>query len=82
MEKIEDKIIDMVSRFLQVDKSEVKRSSHLFEDFNADKMALADLYLSMQQELAVKIPTQSFEQAKTVDDLIKLVEENSNELIE
>ncbi len=81
MEKVEAKIIDLISHYLGVEKEEIKRSSHLYDDFNADKMSLADLYIALQEEFAVKIPPENFEAAKTVDDLIKIIEEYSNEFI-
>jgi len=77
----EEKIIKFISLHLGLEAKEIQLDSHFFDDLNIDKMALADLYLAIQTEFGVKLPPQELGQVQTVADLVKLIEEGSDEFL-
>jgi acyl carrier protein len=77
----EEKIINFISLHLGVEEKEIQPNSHFFDDLNVDKIALADLYLAVQKEFGIKLPPQDLEQVQTIADLIKLIEEGSDEFL-
>jgi acyl carrier protein len=81
MDTHEQKIIKLVSSFLGVELEEINSDSHFFDDLNVDKMTLADLYLSIETEFGIKFDPAELEKIQTVGDLVKLVEDKSDELI-
>ncbi len=79
---LEKKVIEIICSFLGIEKKEISKDSHFFEDLNIDsKIALTDLCLKISEELKVKIPPENIKNLKKVSDLINLVEENSNEFL-
>jgi len=81
MDKIEEKVIELVSLCLVAEKEQVTRKSDLFADLNADKLALAELYVKIEEEFKLKITPGTWERVKTIDDIVKLIEEYSDELL-
>lgn len=81
MSQLEEQIINLISKTLVVEKEQIQRQTHFFQDLNADKMAMADLFLAIAEQLRVNLPTKELETVQTVDELIKLVEDHGDEFI-
>lgn len=81
MSLLEEQIINLISNTLGIEKELVQRNSHFFADFNADKMSMADLFLAVQAQFKLNLPLSELEKIQTVDELIKLIEDNSDEFV-
>ena len=72
-------IIKLISENLGVEKNLITPTADFFNDFNATKLEVADLVLRIQKELEIEIEEEKINQIKTVADLFKIIEENSDE---
>ncbi len=78
MDKL-DLITKLISESLGVEKNLITPTADFFNDFNATKLEVADLVLRLQKELKIEIEEEKINQIKTVADLLKIIEENSDD---
>ncbi|MCQ2476213.1 MAG: acyl carrier protein [Clostridia bacterium] len=71
-----DKIIDIISEQLELDKAVVKETSLLVDDLGATSLDMIDLAMSIEDEFEMELPDDIIEKLKTVGDLANYVEEN------
>lgn len=71
-----DKIIDIISEQLELDKSVIKPTSTLAEDLGAGSLDMIDLAMSIEDEYGLELPDGDLEKIKTVGDLAKFVEDH------
>ncbi len=75
-EKLEKVLLDR----LGIDKKDLNLHASLASDLNLDELERADLISSLEKELGFTIEDKTkLKEIKTVEDLIRLVEENSHE---
>lgn len=72
------KIIQIISEHLGVEKNKISLESDFFEDFNADRLELADLILNIQQVFNITIPEDRLGKITKVSDLVNEIEVNSD----
>jgi len=77
---LEEKLINIISQTLGVEKKKISSDSDFYTDFNTSKLELVDLILLSQQKLNINLEEDAINQVKTVADLLKLFEENSDEI--
>jgi acyl carrier protein len=75
-----EKLSEIISQALGVEKDKVSLEANLYSDFNASRLEVADLLAVCQEKLKISLPQVKIEKIKTVADLVKLLEENSDEL--
>ncbi|MBR5113230.1 MAG: acyl carrier protein [Clostridia bacterium] len=68
-----EKIIDIISEQLEIDKSVIKESSTLEEDLGAGSLDLIDLAMSIEDEFGIELSDDVIEDLSTVGDLAKYV---------
>ena len=68
-----EKIIDIISEQLEIDKSVIKESSTLEEDLGAGSLDLIDLAMSIEDEFGIELSDDVIEDISTVGDLAKYV---------
>ena len=61
---------------LQVDESEVKKSTVLRDDLGADSLDLFELAMALEDEYGLEIETEALENIVTVEDILAYVEEH------
>lgn len=71
-----DKIIDIISEQLELDKAVIKETSLLVDDLGATSLDMIDLAMSIEDEFEMELPDDIIEKLKTVGDLANYVEEN------
>ena len=81
MDNNQQKIYQIISDVLGVERQQITPEADFFQDFNSDKVSIADLFLSIESSLAIKLPKKELQNIKTVGDLLKLVENNNDEFI-
>lgn len=77
---LKEKIINIISETLGVEKDKISTTSSFLDDLNADKIEVVDLTLKVQQACKVELSEEEFDKVLTVGNLINLIEENSDEL--
>ena len=78
MEDIEQKVIEIVSEQMGVDKSEITRETHFINDLNADSLDTVELVMEFEDEFELSIPDEEAEKIQTVGQAIDYIKEHAN----
>jgi acyl carrier protein len=78
MEDIEQKVIEIVSEQMGVDKSEITRETHFINDLNADSLDTVELVMEFEDEFELSIPDEEAEKIQTVGQAIDYIKQHSN----
>jgi acyl carrier protein len=71
---IGDKVKEIVSQQLDVDKANITDTSAFIDDLGADSLAIVELVLAFEEQFEIDIPDEDTEKIRTVGDAIKYVE--------
>ena len=75
---IEEKVIEIVSDQMGVDKSEITRETSFVNDLNADSLDTVELVMEFEDEFELSIPDEEAEKIQTVGQAIDHIKENSS----
>jgi acyl carrier protein len=78
MDDIEQKVIEIVSEQMGVDKSEITRETHFINDLNADSLDTVELVMEFEDEFELSIPDEEAEKIQTVGQAIDYIKEHTN----
>jgi acyl carrier protein len=78
MDDIEQKVIEIVSEQMGVDKSEITRETHFINDLNADSLDTVELVMEFEDEFELSIPDEEAEKIQTVGQAIDYIKEHSS----
>ena len=73
-----DKVKDLISEQLDVKADEITEDSSIQDDLGADSLDVVDLVMAIEDEFGVEIPEDQVENIKTVGDIVKFIEDNSD----
>ncbi len=73
-----EKIIDIISEQLEIDKAVIKANSTLVDDLGAGSLDMIDLAMSIEDEFSIELPDDELDKIKTVADLAAFVEKHLN----
>ncbi|HEV7282806.1 MAG TPA: acyl carrier protein [Pirellulaceae bacterium] len=80
MASVEERVINIVSEQLGVDKAKITPETSFINDLGADSLDTVELVMELEEEFAISIPDDAAEKIQTVGqaiDFIKVaVEEN------
>lgn len=71
-----DKVRDILSEQLDIDKDLITTESSIVDDLGADSLDIVDLVMSLEDEFDTEIPDEAIEGIKTVGDIVHYIEEN------
>jgi len=77
-EEIEERVIEIVSDQMGVDKSEITRETSFVNDLNADSLDTVELVMEFEDEFEMSIPDEEAEKIQTVGQAIDYIKEHSN----
>src|SRR4051812_36578622 len=77
MDDTEQKVIEIVSDQMGVDKSEITRETHFINDLNADSLDTVELVMEFEDEFELSIPDEEAEKIQTVGQAIDYIKEHS-----
>ena len=72
--EIEEKVTQIVSEQLSVDKSELSRETSFVNDLNADSLDTVELVMELEDEFNLSIPDEDAEKLKTVGEAIDYIQ--------
>jgi acyl carrier protein len=70
---IEQKIIEIISEQVGVDKSEITRDTSFINDLNADSLDTVELVMEFEDEFDMSIPDEDAEKIQTVGAAIDYI---------
>jgi len=73
VQAIEEKVIDIISEQMGVDKSEITRETSFINDLNADSLDTVELVMEFEDEFDMSIPDEEAEKIQTVGAAIDYV---------
>ena len=63
---------------LDVEEDAVTMDASITGDLGADSLDIVDLVMSLEEEFDTEIPDEEIENIKTVGDIVKYIENNTN----
>lgn len=73
-EKVREILVDQ----LDVEEDAVTMDASITGDLGADSLDIVDLVMSLEEEFDTEIPDEEIENIKTVGDIVKYIETNTN----
>jgi len=71
--EIEDKVFQIVSDQMSVDRGELSRETSFVNDLNADSLDTVELVMELEDEFDLNIPDEEAEKLKTVGEAIDYI---------
>ena len=75
--EIEEKVIQIVSEQMSVDKGEINRDTSFVNDLNADSLDTVELVMELEDEFDMTIPDEEAEKLKTVGEAITYIQKHT-----
>lgn len=75
--EIEEKVVQIVSEQLSVDKGELSRETSFVNDLNADSLDTVELVMELEDEFDLMVPDEKTEKLKTIGSVIDFIQERS-----
>lgn len=69
-----DKIIDILSKQLQVDRSKITEDSNIMENLGADSLDVVEISMAIEQEFNVSVADEEIVNFKTPKDIVTYLE--------
>jgi len=73
VQAIENKVIDIISEQMGVNKSEITRETSFINDLNADSLDTVELVMEFEDEFDLSIPDEEAEKIQTVGAAIDYI---------
>lgn len=73
---IYEKVVDLVSKGLNVSKGKITMDTHLQNDLGADSLDAVDLIMSIEDEFNIAIPDELAQSLNTVKEIVSFLEQN------
>ena len=71
---IAEKVREIISQQLDVDRASIKDESAFIEDLGADSLAIVELVLAFEEQFDINIPDEDTEKIRTVGDAVSYIE--------
>jgi len=73
VQAIENKIIDIISEQMGVDKADVSKETSFINDLNADSLDTVELVMEFEDEFDMSIPDEEAEKIQTVGSAVDYI---------
>lgn len=70
-----EKVKELIVETLSVDEDKIKLESNLAEDLKIDSLDAVELVMTLEEEFDIKLPDDVLKQLKTVEDVVKCVDQ-------
>ena len=74
-----EKIREIIREQLNVDEDSITMSTHLMKDLEADSLDAVEIIMAIEDEFEIEIPDEQAEKFQSVGDIVKYVEDQTNE---
>ena len=77
MASVMERVADIVSEQLGVDKDKINADTSFVNDLGADSLDTVELVMELEEEFDVNIPDDAAEKIQTVGQAVEFIEQNS-----
>jgi len=77
--EIEEKVYQIVSEQMGIDKSELARDTSFVDDLNADSLDTVELVMEFEDEFEMSIPDEEAEKIRTIGQTVDYIVEHRKE---
>lgn len=77
MDKVFEKVKEIVVEQLGVDEEEVTMKASFVDDLGADSLDIVELIMAFEEAFETEIPDEDAEKISTVGDAVKYIKENA-----
>ena len=77
MGDVAERIIEIISEQMNVDKSQITPATTFVNDLGADSLDTVELVMQFEDEFNISIPDEEAEKIQAVGDAIKYIEEHT-----
>lgn len=74
MSSVEEKVIEIVSEQLGVDKDKIKMDSNFVNDLGADSLDTVELVMELEEEFDISIPEDAADKIQTVGEAVRHID--------
>ena len=74
MATVEERVVDIVSEQLGVDKEKITRETSFVNDLGADSLDTVELVMELEEEFDISIPDEAAEKIQKVGEAIEFIE--------
>lgn len=74
-----EKIREIIVEQLDVEEDKVTLEASITDDLGADSLDVVDLVMSIEESFDIEIPDEEVENIKTVGDIVKYIEANTED---
>ena len=71
-----EKVKAILSEQFDVEEDKISLETSIINDLGADSLDVVDVLMSIEDEFEVEVPDDEIENIKTVEDLVKYIENN------
>ncbi len=71
-----EKLQNILSEYLEIEKDDITLESNLTDDLGADSIDLVDLAMSVEDEFSIELPEELIEEIETVGDIVNYIDAN------
>ena len=73
-----EQVKKIVKEQLGVEEDEIQMSSTFVDDLGADSLDIVELIMAFEEEFNIEIPDEKAEKIKTVEDVVKYIDEQQS----
>ena len=74
MASTEERVLEIISENLGVNKEQVNRTTSFTEDLGADSLDIVEMVMELEEEFDITIPDDQAEKIKTVGEAVDYIE--------
>lgn len=67
---VRERLLQVISRQLDVDSEEIKETSSFRDDLNADSFDLVEIVMTIEEEYGIEVPDNVAEKFETIKDVM------------
>ena len=77
MNGIDDRVISLIAKQLDVEKSSIKPAASFVDDLGADSLDTVELVMALEEEFDLEIADEDAEKISTVNEAVEYINSNS-----